>query len=55
MAQHVIQCVWRGRSVAIGIAGGTVEVTLVEGEVMEMRIAAATHKLTPGETLQLSV
>jgi len=46
---------WRGRSVAIRISGNTVQATLVEGEPMEMRIAAATHKLTPGETLQLSV
>jgi len=46
---------WRGRSVAICIAGGTVQVALVEGEATEMRIAAATHKLTPGATLQVSV
>jgi hypothetical protein len=46
---------WRGRSLAIRISGNTVQSTLVEGEPMEMRIAAATHKLTPGETLQLSV
>jgi trehalose/maltose hydrolase-like predicted phosphorylase len=46
---------WRGRSIAIRIAGGTVQVTLVEGAAMEMRIAAAIHKLTPGVTLQLSV
>jgi trehalose/maltose hydrolase-like predicted phosphorylase len=46
---------WRGRSIAIRIAGGTVQVTLVEGGAMEMRIAAAIHKLTPGVTLQLSV
>ena len=46
---------WRGRSVAIRIAGGTVQVTLVEGEAIEMRIAAAMHKLTPGATLQFSV
>ena len=46
---------WRGRSVAIRIAGSTVQVALIEGGTIEMRIAAATHKLTPGETLQLSV
>jgi trehalose/maltose hydrolase-like predicted phosphorylase len=46
---------WRGRSVAIRIAGGTVQVTLVEGEAMELQIAAAMHKLTPGATLQVSV
>ena len=46
---------WRGRSVAIRIAGRTVEATLVEGEPMEMRIAAATRKLTAGVTLQVSL
>jgi trehalose/maltose hydrolase-like predicted phosphorylase len=46
---------WRSRSVAIRIAGGTVQVALVEGDAIEMRIAAATHKLTPGATLQVSV
>jgi trehalose/maltose hydrolase-like predicted phosphorylase len=46
---------WRGRSVEIHIAGTTVQATLVEGEEMEMRIAAVTGKLTPGTTLQLSV
>ena len=40
---------------AIRIAGGTVQVSLVEGDAIEMRIAAATHKLTPGATLQVSV
>ena len=44
---------WRGRAVAIRIAGRTVEATLVEGEPMEMRIAAATRKLTAGVTLQV--
>src|SRR5262245_65935147 len=37
---------WRDRSVAIRIAGRTVQATLAEGEAMEMRIAAATRKLT---------
>jgi trehalose/maltose hydrolase-like predicted phosphorylase len=45
---------WRGRSVAIRIAGDTVQATLVEGEGMEMRIAAETRKLVPGVTLQVS-
>ena len=44
---------WRGRSVAIRIAGRTVEATLVKGEPMEMRISAATRKLTAGATLQV--
>jgi trehalose/maltose hydrolase-like predicted phosphorylase len=46
---------WRGRSVAIRIAGNTVEATLIEGEGMEMRIGAATQKVVPGGTLQVSV
>jgi trehalose/maltose hydrolase-like predicted phosphorylase len=46
---------WRGRCVAIRIAGGTVQATLAKGEEMEMRIAAAKHKLTPGRTLQVSM
>jgi trehalose/maltose hydrolase-like predicted phosphorylase len=46
---------WRGRSVAIHIADKTVKATLVEGEAMEVRIAAARRKLTPGATLRLSV
>jgi hypothetical protein len=41
--------------VAIRIAGRNVEVTLVEGEPMEMRIAAAKRKLTAGVTLQVSL
>jgi hypothetical protein len=45
--------VLEGRAVAIRIAGRTVEVTLVEGEPMEMRIAVATRKLTAGVTLQV--
>jgi trehalose/maltose hydrolase-like predicted phosphorylase len=46
---------WRGRSVAIRIAAATVQATLVEGEAMEIRVAAATRKLTPGATLEMSV
>jgi len=46
---------WRGRSVAIRVAGDTVQATLVEGEGMEMRIAAETRKLAPGVMLQVSV
>jgi len=46
---------WRGRSVAIRIAGRTVQVTLADGEAMEMRIAAAKRKLTPGVTLKVSM
>ena len=44
---------WRGRSVAIRIAGGTVHARLAAGEDMELRIGAATHKLTPAAMLQV--
>ena len=37
------------------VAGKTVETTLVEGEPIEMRIAASTRKLTEGATLQISL
>jgi trehalose/maltose hydrolase-like predicted phosphorylase len=46
---------WRGRSVAIRIAGRAVQATLMEGEGMEMRIAATTVKLAEGATLEVSV
>jgi trehalose/maltose hydrolase-like predicted phosphorylase len=46
---------WRGRSVAIRIAGRTVQATLVDGERMEMRIAATTVKLAEGATLEASI
>src|SRR5262249_30216545 len=39
---------WRGRSVAIRITSRTVQATLVDGEAMEIRIAATTRKLTAG-------
>lgn len=45
----------RGRSVAIRIAGSTVEATPTEGEATEMRIAGARRQLTPDATLQVSV
>jgi trehalose/maltose hydrolase-like predicted phosphorylase len=46
---------WRGRSVAIRIAGRSVQATLLEGEAMEIRIAAARQKLTPNATVQVAV
>jgi trehalose/maltose hydrolase-like predicted phosphorylase len=46
---------WRGRSQAIRIAGRSVQVTLLEGNEMEMRIAAAVWKLAAGATLQVSM
>ena len=44
-----------GRSLLISITGKTVHVTLTEGEAMEMRIAAARRKLTPGTMVEVSV
>ncbi|MBX9828379.1 MAG: beta-phosphoglucomutase family hydrolase [Xanthobacteraceae bacterium] len=44
---------WRGRSVAIRIAGATVQATLEQGEAMEMRVASVTRELTPGATLHV--
>ena len=46
---------WRGRSVAIRIAGRTVQATLMEGGGLEMRIAATTVKLAEGSTLEVSI
>lgn len=45
---------WRGRSVAIRIADGTVEARLLQGDEMDMRIAASTRKLTAGAPLRVS-
>ena len=45
---------WRGRAVAIRIAGTSVQARLVEGEGMEMRIAATTVKLATGATVDVS-
>jgi trehalose/maltose hydrolase-like predicted phosphorylase len=44
---------WRGRAVALRIAGNSVQARLVEGEGMEMRIAATTVKLATGATLDV--
>jgi trehalose/maltose hydrolase-like predicted phosphorylase len=46
---------WKGRSLLISITGKTVQVTLTEGESMEMRIAAARRKLTSGTMVEVSV
>jgi trehalose/maltose hydrolase-like predicted phosphorylase len=46
---------WKGRSLLISITGKTVQVTLIEGESMEMRIAAARRKLTSGTMVEVSV
>ena len=46
---------WKGRIVAISIAGGSVQATLVEGEAIEIRISGATHKLTADAPFQVSI
>jgi trehalose/maltose hydrolase-like predicted phosphorylase len=46
---------WRGRVVAFHIGGKTVRATLVDGEAVEVRIAAARLKLTAGAALQVLV
>ena len=46
---------WRGRSVAIRIAGETVQASLVKGEAMEMRIGRATRHLKAGAQLRAAV
>jgi HAD superfamily hydrolase (TIGR01509 family) len=46
---------WRGRSVAVRIADGTVQATLTEGQPIDVRIAGAMRKLTPGEAVEVSV
>src|SRR5215469_12002019 len=46
---------WKGRSVAIRIAGKTVLATLVEGEAMEIRIGGAMQELMAGTTRQVSI
>jgi trehalose/maltose hydrolase-like predicted phosphorylase len=46
---------WRGRTVAIRIAGGIVQTTLAQGEPMEIRIAGATYKLMAGSPTQVDL
>jgi trehalose/maltose hydrolase-like predicted phosphorylase len=46
---------WRGRSVAIRVADGAVQATLVEGEGMEIRIAATTVKLAGGDARGIDI
>jgi trehalose/maltose hydrolase-like predicted phosphorylase len=45
---------WRGRTVALRIAGATTQATLIEGAPMEMRIGGATRQLTAGAMLQVA-
>jgi HAD superfamily hydrolase (TIGR01509 family) len=43
---------WRGRSIAVRIANGRVEATLVAGESVEVRLAGAARRLMPGEPVE---
>lgn len=46
---------WKGRSIALQIAGRTVRATLVEGEPVEVRIGGSTQTLTAGAPLETSI
>jgi trehalose/maltose hydrolase-like predicted phosphorylase len=46
---------WKGRSVAIRIADGIVQATLVDGEAIDVRIAGAAKTLRPGAMVQVSI
>jgi trehalose/maltose hydrolase-like predicted phosphorylase len=46
---------WKGRSVAIRIAGQTVQAALVDGEAIDVRIAGAAKTLKPGAMVQVSI
>jgi trehalose/maltose hydrolase-like predicted phosphorylase len=46
---------WRGRSLVMRVAGGTVQATLVEGEAMDIRIGVTVRTLTTGATLEIPV
>jgi trehalose/maltose hydrolase-like predicted phosphorylase len=43
---------WRGRSLAIRIAGRTVQATLIKGEAMDIRVGTSLQRLTPGTMLE---
>jgi trehalose/maltose hydrolase-like predicted phosphorylase len=43
---------WRGRSLAIRIAGRTVQATLMKGEAMDIRVGTSLQRLTPGTMLE---
>jgi trehalose/maltose hydrolase-like predicted phosphorylase len=42
---------WRGRSIGVHVHDGRVEVTLLKGEPMDIRIAGSTQKLTSAEAI----
>jgi trehalose/maltose hydrolase-like predicted phosphorylase len=44
---------WRGRTVAIRIADGSVQATLAKGEAVEIRIAGSARHLELGATVQV--
>ena len=46
---------WKGRTVAIHIAGKAVEATLLTGEPMDIRVAGTKKDLTVGQAVKLSI
>ena len=46
---------WRGRCVAVRLTAGSVEVTLVAGESMEISMAGTQQRLNLGSTVQVSL
>jgi trehalose/maltose hydrolase-like predicted phosphorylase len=46
---------WRGRSVAVRIAGGTVQATLVAGDGMELRIGQTRQRLVAGTPVEVAL
>jgi trehalose/maltose hydrolase-like predicted phosphorylase len=46
---------WRGRSVAVRIADGTVQATLAAGNAMDLDIGRTRHRLAPGTPLEVAL
>jgi trehalose/maltose hydrolase-like predicted phosphorylase len=46
---------WRGRVVAIRVAGTTVQANLVQGDAVDIQIAGAMHRLLAGAVLEVSI
>lgn len=46
---------WKGRHLSISITHKTIQAMLTKGELMEIRIGAATRKLTPGAMVEVSI
>lgn len=46
---------WKGRSVAVRIAGATAQATMNEGDPLDVRIAGVTHTLSAGTPLEVAL